>query len=89
MEHLNCVFETEAKTYRGDFTERVFKWVRMGAEQTDGIWKNYDCSTNVFQPSGSHPPPDWTPDVQNVAMAVKRQTSSSTSQRVSDGHAEV
>ena len=48
MEHLNLIFKTEVKTYRGKFTEKTLESVSKSAEATNEIAKNYDQTTKVF-----------------------------------------
>jgi hypothetical protein len=71
LEHQNALFKSEAKTYRGKFTERTLKRVSKSAQITDAIVKNYDRSTHVFRPSGRHKMPDWSDDIDKLVTSMK------------------
>ena len=71
MEHQNRVFKSEAKTYRGKFTEQTLKRVSQSAQSTDAICRNFDNVTRVFRPSGKHPAPDWSEDIAKLVKSMK------------------
>ena len=73
MEHQNRIFKSEAKTYRGKFTDQTLKRVSQSAQATDDICKNYDYVTSIFRPSGEHPAPDWSSDIAKLVQSMKNK----------------